>query len=44
MLDPGDERAGHTGAMAVAGDADGPDPLWRRWLADNGIDWDGTAA
>jgi hypothetical protein len=32
--------------MAVADDAGRPrpDPLWRRWLADNGIDWDGTAA
>jgi hypothetical protein len=46
VLDPGDERAAHTGVVAVAAGGDGPrpDPRWRRWLADNGIDWDGTAA
>jgi hypothetical protein len=46
VLDPGDERASHTGAMAVADNSGGPRPAlrWRRWLADNGIDWDGTAA
>jgi hypothetical protein len=43
VLESGDERAAHTGAVAVAGDP-GPEPGWRRWLADNGIDWDGTAA
>jgi hypothetical protein len=45
VLDPGDEAAAHTGAM-VADDAGvlPPGPRWRRWLADNGIDWDGTAA
>jgi hypothetical protein len=45
VLDPGDERAAHTGALEVVdGGAPHPDPEWRRWLADNGIDWDGTAA
>lgn len=45
VLDPGDEQAAHTGALEVVdGGAPHPDPEWRRWLADNGIDWDGTAA
>lgn len=45
VLDPGDEQAAHTGALEVIeGGAPYPDPEWRRWLADHGIDWDGTAA
>jgi hypothetical protein len=55
VLVPGDEHATHTGATAgvqlgpleVVAPGDPPaDPGsdWRRWLADNGIDWDGPAA
>jgi hypothetical protein len=55
VLEPGDEDAAHTGATAgiqlgpiedvQPGDAPtGPGSDWRRWLADNGIDWDGPAA
>jgi hypothetical protein len=43
VLDPGDERAAHTGAVAAAA-GPRPDERWRGWLADNGIDWDATAA
>jgi hypothetical protein len=55
VLEPGDEHATHTGATAgvqlgpleVVAPIDppaGPGLDWRRWLADNGIDWDGPAA
>jgi hypothetical protein len=55
VLEPGDEGATHTAATAgvqlgpfeVVASGDPPaDPGsdWRRWLADNGIDWDGPAA
>ena len=54
-FEPGDEDATHTAATAgvqlgpfeVVASGDPPaDPGsdWRRWLADNGIDWDGPAA
>jgi hypothetical protein len=55
VLEPGDEYATHAGATAgvqlgpleVVAPVDplaGPGSDWRRWLADNGIDWDGPAA
>jgi hypothetical protein len=55
VFELGDETAAHAGAtdgvrlgpVEVVGSADPPaDPGsdWRRWLADNGIDWDGPAA
>jgi hypothetical protein len=55
VLEPGDEHAAHTGTTAgvqlgppeVVGPGGPPaDPGsdWRQWLADNGIDWDGSAA
>ena len=54
VLEPGEEYATHTGATAgvqlgplevVADDSPaGPGWDWRRWLADNRIDWDGPAA
>lgn len=55
VLEPGDELAAHSGAtdgvrlgpveVVASGDAPAdPGSDWRRWLADNGIDWDGPAA
>jgi hypothetical protein len=55
VLAPGDEYVAHAGAtdgvqlgpVEVVPPGDPPaDPgsAWRRWLADNGIDWDGPAA
>ena len=55
VLEPGDGLAAHVGAtdgvqlgpVEVVGSGGPPaDPGsdWRRWLADNGIDWDGSAA
>ena len=56
VLQPGDEYAAHTGttdgvqlgSVEVVATNDrpltGPGSDWRRWLADNGIDWDGPAA
>jgi hypothetical protein len=55
VLEPGDELATHAGAtrglrlgsleVVAANDPQGdPGSDWRRWLADNGMDWDGPAA
>jgi hypothetical protein len=50
VLDPGDERAGHVGGTGGVGigpievTAWSGEDAWRRWLAENGIDWDGPAA
>jgi hypothetical protein len=54
VLVPGDENAAHTGATAdvalgplevvPSGDPADPGSDGRRWLADNGIEWDGPAA
>ena len=56
VLQPGDEYVAHTGTtdgvqigsveVVALGDriSSGPGLDWQRWLADNGIDWDGPAA
>jgi hypothetical protein len=55
VLEAGDEGASHAGATAGLGFGSlevvapgnaptDPDPQWRQWLADNGIDWEGPAA
>jgi len=54
VLEPGDGRAIHAGGtggvrigkveVVPSSDAAAPDTAWRQWLADSGIDWDGSAA
>jgi hypothetical protein len=37
-------QLGPVEVVAPGGPAADPGSDWRRWLADNGIDWDGPAA